>query len=130
MSEFWIPCQLEINTTRRKPRWAHVTTVDVTDGLAEGAALALYFRQRDGVVLIAYGKVVRRLKDGAVKIKIPWFVGTTIAERAGINVGEVTGKIYIHDCAVQYEIVEEAEEAEEEKESGGGIRIKPILSDE
>ncbi len=92
--------------------------------------MALYFRQRDGVVLLAYGKVVRRLKDGTMKIKIPWFVGATLVERAGINIGEVSGKILIHDCAVQYEVVEEAAEAEEEKESGGGIRIKPVLSDE
>jgi hypothetical protein len=128
-AEVWIPCQVEIDTSRKKPRWAYVTTVDVTDGLEEGATLALYFRQRNGVVLMAYGRVARRLKDGTVRIKIPWFVGATLAERAGINVGEITGKIAIHDCAVQYEIVEEAAETEEEKESGGGIRIKPVIDE-
>jgi hypothetical protein len=127
MSEVWIPCQVELDTTRRKPKWAYVATVDVTDGLEEGTTVALYFRQRDGVVLLAYGKVMRALKDGTIKIKIPWFVGATLAERAGVNVGEVNGKIVIHDCAVQYEIVEEAEE---EKESGGGIRIKPLIGEE
>ena len=128
MSEVWVPCQVELDTTRRKPRWAYVATIDVTDGLAEGTTLTLYFRQRDGVVLMAYGRVARKLKDGAVKIKMPWFVGATLAERGGLNVGEITGKILIHDCAVQYEIVEEAE-AEEERESGGGIRIKPVIDE-
>jgi hypothetical protein len=127
MSEVWVPCQVELDTTRQKSRWAYVTTVDATDGLEEGATVALYFRQRDGVVLMAYGKVVRRLKDGTVKIKIPWFVSATLAERGGVNVGEITGKILIHDCAVQYEVVEEAEE---EKESGGGIRIKQVVDEE
>jgi hypothetical protein len=118
---------VELNTAKKKPRWAHIITVDVTDGLEEGAALALFFRQRDGVVLFAYGRVVQRLKDGTVKIKIPWFVGAALAERAGVNIGEITGKILIHDCAVQYEVVEEAEE---EKEGGGGIRIKPVVTEE
>jgi len=129
MSEVWIPCQVELDTSRKKPRWVYVTTVDVTDELEEGASVALFFRQRDGVVLMAYGRVARKLKDGTVKIKVPWFVGATLAERGGVNVGEITGKILIHDCAVQYEIVEEAE-AEEEKESGGGIRIKPVIDEE
>ena len=128
MSEIWVPCMVELDTSRQKPRWAYVTTVDVTDGLEEGTTVALYFRQRDGVVLLAYGKVVRVLKDGTVKIKIPWFVGATLAERAGVNIGEVNGKIFIHDCAAQYEVVEEAEEAE--KEGGGGIRIKPVIDEE
>lgn len=123
----WAPCRVELNTAKKKPRWAHIITVDVTDGLEEGAALALFFRQRDGVVLFAYGRVVQRLKDGTVKIKIPWFVGAALAERAGVNIGEITGKILIHDCAVQYEVVEEAEE---EKEGGGGIRIKPVVTEE
>jgi len=130
MSEIWVPCMVELDTSRQKPRWAYVTTVDVTDGLEEGTTVALYFRQRDGVVLLAYGKVVRVLKDGTVKIKIPWFVGATLAERAGVNIGEVNGKIFIHDCAAQYEVVEEAEEAEKESESGGGIRIKPVIDEE
>ena len=127
-TEVWIPCQVEVDTSRRKPRWAHVTTVDVTDGLVEGTAVALYFKQRDGVVLMAYGKVVRRLKDGTLRIKVPWFVSATLAERGGVNVGEITGKILIHDCAVQYHVVEE--EAEEEKESGRCIRIKPVIDKE
>ena len=123
----WIPCMAEVDTGRKKPRWAYVTTVDVTDGLEEGTTLALYFRQRDGVVLMAYGRVARRLKDGAVRIKVPWFVGAALAERAGMNVGEIAGRIVIYDCAVQYHVVEEAEE---EKESGGGIRIKPVVDEE
>ena len=126
----WIPCMAELDTSKKKPRWAYIIAVDVTDGLEEGATLALYFKQRDGVVLMAYGKVARRLKDGAVKIKIPWFVGATLAERAGMNVGEIAGRIVIYDCAVQYHVVEEAEEVEEEKESGGGIRVRPIISEE
>jgi hypothetical protein len=130
MSEVWIPCQVELDTSRKKPRWAYVVTVDVTDGLEEGTTVALYFKQRDGVVLMAYGRVARRLKDGTVKIKVPWFVGASIAERAGVNVGEITGKILIYDCAVQYEVVEEAAEAEAEKESGGGIRVKPVIDEE
>jgi hypothetical protein len=123
----WVPCQVELDAGRKKPRWAYVTTVDVTDGLEEGATLALYFKQRDDVVLLAYGKVVRRLKDGSLKIKIPWFVGATLVERAGVNVGEVSGRIVIYDCAVQYEVVEEAEE---EKENGRGIRVKPVINEE
>ena len=130
MSEVWVPCQVELNTSGQKHKWAYVAAVDVTDGLAVGATVALFFRQRDGVVLIAYGKVVRRLRDGTVKIKIPWFVGAALAERGGVNVGEINGKILIHDCVIRYEIVEEAEEAEEEKEGGGGIRIKPVIDKE
>jgi len=129
-AEVWIPCMAEVDTSKKKPKWAYVTAVDVTNELEEGVAVALYFKQRDGVVLMAYGRVVRRLKDGTVRIKIPWFVGATLAERAGINVGEITGKIVIYDCAVQYHVVEEAAEAEEEKESGGGIRIKPVVDEE
>ena len=128
MSEVWVPCQVELNTSGQKHGWVYVAAVDVTDGLAVGATVALFFRQRDGVVLIAYGKVVRRLRDGTVKIKIPWFVGAALAERGGVNVGEINDKILIHDCAVQYHVVEE--EAEEEKESGKGIRIKPVIDKE
>ena len=82
MSEFWIPCQVELNTSRQRPRWAYIITVDVTDGLEEGASVALFFRQRDGVVLLAYGRVARKLKDGTVKIKTPWFVGATLRSAA------------------------------------------------
>ena len=129
-AEVWIPCQVELDTSRKKPRWAHVTTVDVTDGLEEGTTVALYFKQRDGVVLMAYGRVVRRLKDSTMRIKVPWFIGATLAERAGINVGEITGKIVVYDCAVQYHVVEEAAEAEEERESGRNIRIRPVIDEE
>jgi hypothetical protein len=129
-TSIWAPCQVELDTSKQKPRWAHIITVDATDELDEDATVALFFRQRDGVVLFAYGKVVRRLRDGSVRIRVPWFVGATLAGRAGINVGEITGKIIVHDCAVQYEVVEEAAEAEEEKESGKGIRIKPVADEE
>jgi len=110
---------------RKKPKWAYVTLVDVTDELKEDMTAALYFRQRDGSVLVAVGEVVRVLRDGAVKIRIPWFVGASLAEWAGVSVAEARGKITFYNCAVQLEILEE--EAEEER---GGIRVKQVVDDE
>ncbi len=116
----WAPCKVELNTQRKKPRWAYVVVADVTGELREDTKVALYFRQRDGTVLVAYGEVVRVLKDGTVRIRIPWFVAASLAAWAGVNIGEVSGRVELYECAVQYEILEE-----EAEESGGrGIRVK------
>jgi hypothetical protein len=118
----WAPCRLALDTQRKKPKWAYVTVVDVTGELREGMSLALYFRQQGGNVLVAVGEVVRVLKDGTVKIRIPWFVGASLAEWAGVSIAEASGKITIYNCAVQLEILEEEER--------GGIRIKHIAKEE
>jgi len=120
----WIPCKVELAAQRKKPKWAYVVLVDVTGELREGMAVALYFRQQDGNVLVATGEVVRALKDGAVKIRIPWFVGASLAEWAGVNIAEASGKIAVYNCALQYQVVEEAEEER------GGIRVKQVADDE
>jgi hypothetical protein len=115
-----------LDTQKKKPRWAHAVVADVTGELKEGASVALYFRQRDGTVLVAYGEVVKALKDGTVKIRIPWFVAASLAEWAGMNVGKVGGRIELYECAVQLEILEETAE-----EGGGrGLRIKQVAEDD
>jgi len=120
----WLPCKVELAAQKKKPKWAYVTVVDVVGELREDTAVALYFRQQDGNVVVATGEVVRVLKDGTAKIRIPWFVGASLAEWAGVSVAEASGKITIYSCAVQYEVLEEAEEEK------GGIRIKPVIDEE
>ena len=120
-----MPCRLELAVQRKKPRWAYVTLVDVAGELKEDMAVALYFRQQDGTVLAAHGEVVRVLKDGTVKIRVPWFVAASLAAWAGIDITEAGGKITFYNCAIQYEILEEAAE-----EKRGGIRVKPLLDEE
>jgi hypothetical protein len=122
----WLPCRVELAVQRKKPRWAYLTLVDVAGELKEDMTAALYFRQRDGSVLVAVGEVVRVLKDGAVKIRIPWFVAASLAEWAGVSIGEVSGRVELYECAVQYEILEEA------AGEGGvrGLRIKQVAEDE
>jgi hypothetical protein len=120
----WIPCKVELAARKKKPKWAYVTLVDVTGELREDTSVALYFRQQDGNVLVATGEVVRTLKDGTVKVRIPWFVGASLAEWAGVSIAEASGKITIYNCALQYEILEE------EAEERGGIRIRQVAEDE
>jgi ribosomal protein L15 len=119
----WAPCKVELAAQRKKPKWAYVTVVDVTGELKEDMAVVLYFRQQDGNVVVATGEVVRVLKDGTVKIRIPWFAAASLAAWAGTNVAEAGGKIVIYSCAVQYEILEEA------AEERGGIRVKHIAEE-
>ena len=109
---------------RKKPKWAYVTLVDVTGELKEDMTAALYFRQRDGTVLAAHGEVVRVLKDGTVKIRVPWFVAASLAVWAGIDIAEASGRVELYECAAQYEILEET------AEERGGIRIKQVAEDE
>jgi len=113
-----------LDAQRKKPRWAYVTVADVTGELREDVAVALYFRQHDGTVLAAHGEVVRVLKDGTVKIRVPWFVAASLAVWAGINIAEASGRVEFYNCAVQYEILEEA------AEERGGIRVKQVADDE
>jgi len=121
----WLPCKVELAAQRKKPKWAYVTVVNATGELREDMSVALYFRQRDGNVLVAVGEVVRLLKDGTAKIRIPWFVGASLAEWAGISIAEASGKITFYNCAVQLEILEEEAETE-----GGGIRVRQALEEE
>jgi hypothetical protein len=120
----WIPCKVELAVQRKKPRWAYVTIADVAGELREDMSVALYFRQQDGNVLVATGEVVRVMKDGVVKIRIPWFVAASLAEWAGISIAEASGKIAVYNCALQYEILEE------EAEERGGLRIRQITENE
>jgi ribosomal protein L15 len=120
----WLPCKVELAVQRKKPRWAYVTLVDVAGELKEDMAVALYFRQQDGNVIAAIGEVIRVLKDGTAKIRIPWFVAASLAAWAGIDIAEAGGKITFYNCAAQLEILEEA------AEERGGIRVKPLLDEE
>jgi ribosomal protein L15 len=122
----WLPCKVELATQRRKPKWAYITVVNATGELKEDMTVALYFRQQDGSVVVAVGDVVKVLKDGTAKIRIPWFVGASLAEWAGINLAEAGGKVTFYNCAVQLEILEE----EAETEGGRGIRVKPLPDEE
>lgn len=123
----WAPCKIELTAKKKKPKWAYVVVIDVTGELKEGMSLALYFRQLDGSVVVAHGEVVRALKDGVVKIRIPWFVGASLAAWAGLNIAETSGKVELYNCAVQYEILEEADEG---KGGRGGIRVKQVVEEE
>ncbi len=120
----WAPCKVELAAGKKKPKWAYVTFIDVTGELREGMPVTLYFKQQDGSVLVAAGEVARVLKDGTVKIRIPWFVGASLAEWAGINVAEADGKITIYNCAIQYEILDEAEER-----GGRGVRVRQVAEE-
>ncbi len=122
----WAPCKALLDTQRRKPRWAHIVTVDVTGELREGSAVALYFRQRDGTVLVAYGEVVKVRKDGTVRMRIPWFAAASLAAWAGVNIAEASGKVELYECAVQYEVLEEATE----ERGGRGIHVRQALEEE
>jgi hypothetical protein len=119
----WIPCKVELAARKRKPKWAYVTIADVAGELREGMSVMLYFRQQDGNVLVATGEVVRVMKGGVVRIRTPWFVAASLAEWAGVSIAEASGKIAVYNCALQYEILEEAEEK-------GGIRIRQVAEDE
>jgi hypothetical protein len=119
----WIPCKVELAARKKKPKWAYVTLVDVTGELREDMSVTLYFRQQDGNVLAATGEVVRVLKDGTVRIRLPWFAAASLAEWAGVSIAEASGKITIYNCALQYEILEEAEER-------SGLRVRQIAEDE
>jgi hypothetical protein len=121
----WAPCKVVLDTQRKKPRWAYIVIVDVTGELRENMRVALYFRQRDGTVLVARGDVVRVLKDGVARIRIPWFAAASLAAWAGVNVAEAGGRVELYECAVQIEILEEEAEAE-----GGGIRVRQALEEE
>ena len=119
----WSPCKVELVARRKKPKWAYVTLIDVAGELREDMVVALYFRQQDSNMLVATGEVVRVMKDGSVKVRIPWFVAASLAEWAGASIAEASGKITIYNCALQYEILEETEER-------GGIRIRQAAEDE
>ncbi len=121
----WAPCKVELAAQKKKPKWAYVTFIDVTGELREGMSVALYFKQQDGTVLVAAGEVARVMKDGTAKIRIPWFVGASLAEWAGVNIAEASGKIAVYSCAVQCQILEEAEER-----GGRGVRIKQVAEEE
>lgn len=121
----WAPCKIELTAQRKKPKWAYVTVADVTGELREGMSLALYFRQQDGGVVVVAGEVVRVMKDGAVKIRIPWFAAASLAAWGGVNIAEAGGKVELYNCAVQLEILEEAEE-----ERGRGVRVRQVLEEE
>jgi hypothetical protein len=122
----WLPCKVELATRKKKPKWAYVTVADVTGELKEGMNVALYFRQQDGSVLVAAGEVVRTLKNGTVKIRIPWFVAASLAAWAGVDIAETSGRVELYNCAAQLEILEDAEE----EGRGRGIRVKQALEEE
>jgi hypothetical protein len=120
--EGWALCKIELYAQRRKPKWAYVTLLDVAGALKEDMSVVLYFRSRDGTVFVAHGDVVRVMRDGSVKIRIPWFAGAALAENAGVNISKAAGKVVIYSYAVQYAPLEEAEEE-------GGIRVSQTLEE-
>jgi len=122
----WAPCKLVFDTQKKRPKWAYVVVADVTGELREGMDVALYFRQQDGSVVVATGEVVRVMKDGAVRIRIPWFVAASLAAWAGVNIAETSGRVELYNCAVQYEILEETEE----EGRGRGLRTKQVVEEE
>ncbi len=121
----WAPCKVELAAGKKKPKWAYVTFIDVTGELREDISVVLYFRQQDGSVLVAAGEVVRVLRDGTVKIRIPWFVAASIAAWAGIDIAKASGRVELYSCAVYVEILEE-----EAEEKGGRIRVKQVTEEE
>ncbi len=96
--EVWRPCQIELNTKRRRPRFAYVTFAGGAEGLEEGMEVVLYFKLRGGVVAAAVGEVVKVSRGGAVRVRVPHFVGVSAAEWSGADVG---GRITIQECKVQ-----------------------------
>jgi predicted metal-binding membrane protein len=120
----WAPCKAVLDTQKKKPRWAHVVLADATGELREGMSVALYFKQRDGTVIVAYGEVVKVRKDGTVRVRVPWFVAASLAAWAGVNIAEAGNKVELYECAVQVEILEEA------AEERGGFRVKQALEEE
>ena len=109
--EGWALCKIELYAQRRKPKWAYVTLLDVAGALKEDMSAVFYFRSRDGPVFVVHGDVMRVMRDGSVKIRIPWFAGAALAENAGVSIGEAAGKVVIYSYAVQYAPLEEAEAA-------------------
>ncbi len=120
----WAPCKVELATQKKKPKWAYVVVADVTGELKEGMNVALYFRQQDGSVVVAAGEIVRVMKDGTAKIRIPWFVAASLAAWAGVDIAKASGRVELYSCAVYVEILEEAEER------GQGIRVKQVAEEE
>jgi len=121
----WLPCKVVFDAKKKKPKWGYVAVADATGELREGMSVALYFRQQDGSVVVARGEVVRMLKDGTVRMRIPWFVAASLAAWAGV--AEAGGRVELYNCAVQLEILEEAEE---ERGGGRGIRVKQVAEEE
>jgi hypothetical protein len=100
--EAWYPCWIELNAGRRRPRFAYITfAAGAASGLEKGMEVLLYFKLRDGTVAAAVGEVVEISKGGAVKVRVPHFVGVSAAEWSGVDVDKAGGKIEIQECRVQ-----------------------------
>jgi len=96
--EAWYPCRIELDAGKRRPRYAYITFAGAAGGLEKGMEVLLYFKLRDGTVAAAVGEVVKVLKNGAVKVRVPHFVGVSAAEWSGTDAG---GRIVIRECRVQ-----------------------------
>jgi hypothetical protein len=96
--EAWVPCWVELDAGRRRPRFAYITFAGAAGGLEKGMEVLLYFKLRDGTVGLAVGEVVKVLRGGAVKVRVPHFVGASAAEWSGVDIG---GRIVIQECRVQ-----------------------------
>ncbi len=99
--EAWVPCQIELNTKRWRPRFAYVTFAGGAEGLEEGMEVVLYFKLRGGVVAAAVGEVVKISKSGAVRVRVPHFVGVSAAEWSGVDISGATGRFIIQECRAQ-----------------------------
>jgi hypothetical protein len=98
--EAWVPCWVELNAGRRRPRYAYITFASAAGELKEGMEVLLYFKLR-GIVGLAVGEVVEVSRGGAVKVRVPHFVGASAAEWSGLDIDKAGGRIAVQECRVQ-----------------------------
>jgi hypothetical protein len=99
MTEAWGPCWVDLNARRRRPRYAYITFGGAVSGLEKGMEVLLYFRLRDGTVAVAVGEVVKVLRSGAVKVRVPHFVGVSAVKWSRADV--VGDAIVIRECRIE-----------------------------
>jgi hypothetical protein len=97
--EAWGPCWVELNTGKRRPRCAYVAFASAAGGLKRGTEVLLYFKLRGGTAAAAVGEVVKALRSGAVKVRVPHFVGVSAAEWSGADVSG--GVVEIRECRAE-----------------------------
>jgi hypothetical protein len=97
--EAWGPCLVDLNAGRRRPRYAYITFAGAAGRLKEGMEVLLYFKLRDGTVGLAVGEVVKVLRGGAVKVRVPHFVGVSAVKWSRADISG--GVIEIRECRIE-----------------------------